>query len=74
MISKPSIASSPPAQPALPQRNLRTLPQAVEERPFLTIRWLRNLIYERGIPSYRLGGRVLVDLDELDACVERRSA
>lgn len=51
-------------------RDLHTLPQAVEARPFLTIRWLRNLIYERGIPSYRLGGRVLIDLNELDAYIE----
>lgn len=48
----------------------RTLEQAVEERTWLTLRYLRRLIYEHRIPSYKLGGRVLVDLQELDAFIE----
>jgi len=51
-------------------RDLRTLPQVVAERQYLTIRWLRRLIYEGRVPSYKLGGKVLVDLGEIDAFVE----
>ncbi|MGH9187906.1 MAG: hypothetical protein ACRD0U_19185 [Acidimicrobiales bacterium] len=52
-------------------RELRTLPQTVSERPFVSVRWLRRLIYQdRRLPSYKLGGRVLIDLIELDALIE----
>ncbi len=51
-------------------RDLRTLPQVVAEREYLTIRWLRRLIYEGRVPSYKLGGKVLVDLEEIDSYVE----
>jgi excisionase family DNA binding protein len=41
-------------------------------RPWATIRWLRGLISQRRIPYYNpTGGRVLIDLAELDAFAER---
>jgi excisionase family DNA binding protein len=49
---------------------LRTVAQAAEERPWLTERYLRRLIYERRIEYFKVGGRVLVDLDQLDRFVE----
>lgn len=51
-------------------RKIVTLAQAVEQRPFLTLRHLRRLIFERRLPFYKAGGKVLVDLDEIDAWVE----
>lgn len=50
---------------------LRTVAQAVDEREWLTERYLRRLIFERRVPHYKIGGRVLIDLDELDALVQR---
>ena len=52
---------------------LVSLNEAVVERPWATTtgndptRWLRRLVSERRIPFYKAGGRVLVDLDDLDA-------
>ena len=31
-----------------------------------TVRWLRRQVYEGNLPSHRVGGYVLVDLDDLD--------
>lgn len=50
-------------------RELRTLVQAAEERPFLTLRWLRQLVASERVPTYKLGGKVLIDLHELDEFV-----
>jgi hypothetical protein len=47
-----------------------TRAQAVEERDWLTPRLVRRLTEQRRIPSYRVAGRILVDLDELDAYVD----
>jgi hypothetical protein len=57
-------------------RELRTVKQATAERPYLTERWLRRLIYDRRLPHYKVAGKVLVDLIEVDALVEagRREA
>lgn len=52
---------------------LRTIPQVLAERPALRSagkqqdRWIRRTIYERRIPYYKSGGRVLVDLADIDA-------
>jgi len=61
---------------APPDRHLVNLDQAVEARPFLTKRHLRRLIAERRIPVFKFGGRVLIDLADLDRLVEasRRDA
>lgn len=33
-------------------------------------RWLRRLVYERRIPYHKVGGKVLLALEDLDALVE----
>lgn len=55
---------------ALDSGRLRTLKQTVEERPWLTERWLRRLIYERRIRYRKVGNRVLLDLADVDALAE----
>ena len=52
-------------------RNLLTLPQVVEARPWLTERYLRRLVYEKRVAYHRVGGRLLFDLADLDALAER---
>ena len=52
-------------------RQLVTLQQAVEQRPWLTERWLRLLVYERRVPFHKVGNRLVFDLADLDALVER---
>lgn len=55
-----------------PARNLVPLTEVPTLRPWATIRWLRGLISQRRIPYYNpTGGRVLIDLAELDAFAER---
>jgi hypothetical protein len=46
-----------------------TLKQLVEERPYLTERWVRSLVSARKLPHHKLGGRLLFDLDEVDRTV-----
>lgn len=51
----------------------------VESEPgyeWVTTRWLRRQIYEQRVVSYRVSGRVLIDLNDLDAMVDagRREA
>ena len=57
-------------QPAT-SRHLVTLRQAVEQRPWLTERWLRRLVFERRVPFHRVGSRLLFDLDDLDTLAEQ---
>ncbi len=56
---------------AVSTSTLRTIPQAIEERPYITERWMRRLVYESRIPYFKVGGRVLVDLTDIDAYVNR---
>jgi hypothetical protein len=49
---------------------LATIPQVLEQRPYVTERWLRRLRAERRVPTYTAGGRVLFDVDALDQFVE----
>jgi hypothetical protein len=51
-------------------RPLVTLSQAVVERPWLTERWLRRLVYERRVSFHKVGGRLLFDLTDLDRLAE----
>lgn len=51
-------------------RQLRTIAQVVEERPYATARWLRRCVSERRFPHHKVRGRVLVDLVDLDRYVE----
>jgi excisionase family DNA binding protein len=47
----------------------RTIPQIEAERPWATARYLRRLIFEKRLPYYKVGRRVLVSLAELDELV-----
>jgi hypothetical protein len=46
-----------------------TLRQVVEARPWITERWLRRAVQEHRVPFYKVDGRLLFDLDELDQYV-----
>lgn len=52
------------------ERALRTIKQVIAERPFATERWLRRLIYEKRLRYFKVGGKVLIDLNDLDELVE----
>lgn len=52
------------------KRNLVPLTLVPEYRPWANVRVLRRWIYERRIGNYKVGGRVLIDLDELDEFAE----
>ena len=47
----------------------RTIPQVLAARPWLTERYLRRLVYERRIGYSKVGGRILIDLMDVDALV-----
>ena len=47
-----------------------TLVQLIEQRPFLTERWIRRLVNERRIPFHKCGGKLVFDLVEIDKWVE----
>jgi excisionase family DNA binding protein len=51
-------------------RNLKPLKEVPASRDWTTERYLRRLVAERRIPFYKAGGKVLLDLDELDQYVE----
>ena len=52
-------------------RQLVTLAQAVEARPWVSERFLRRLVAERRVPFHKVGSRLLFDLDDLDNLAER---
>lgn len=41
------------------------------ERPHWTERQLRRMVAEKRVPFFKVEGRILFDLDELDAYAER---
>jgi hypothetical protein len=49
-----------------------TLKQALEQRPWLTERWLRKAVAQKLIPYYKLGTKLLFDLVDIDGYVEDR--
>lgn len=49
----------------------RTVAEIPDLRPHVTERWLRRLIRERRIVVSKVGGRVFVDLADLDRYMER---
>ena len=51
--------------------NLVPLIDVPKHRPWATVRWVRRMVYDERIGCYKVGGKVLVDLDELDAKVEQ---
>lgn len=52
------------------KREWRTLPQLLEERPWLTERHVRRLVSERRIPFSHAGRKLLFDLNDIDAWAE----
>lgn len=59
-------AADPGRTPAAPADLVR-LTEAQHHRPWATPRYVRRLVSERRIPSYRPGRHVLVSLGDLDA-------
>jgi excisionase family DNA binding protein len=57
---------------AQPSRRLHPLTKVANDDAYswATTRWLRRLIYERGLTYYKVGGKVLIDLNDLDRLVE----
>jgi hypothetical protein len=49
---------------------LATIRQVMEQRPYVTERWLRRLRAERRVTTFSAGGRVLFDLNDLDRYIE----
>jgi hypothetical protein len=47
-----------------------TLKQLVEERPFVTERWVRRKVAERRIPYAKTDGKLLFALEDIDKMVE----
>jgi excisionase family DNA binding protein len=52
-------------------RDLVPLTEVPAHRPWAKVRWLRRLVAEHRIPFYKVAGKVLLDLNELDAFAER---
>lgn len=52
-------------------RQLRTLPQVLEERSWTTEPFLRRLVKEKRVPFHKAGGKLLFDLADIDAYAER---
>ena len=53
-------------------RRLRPLTEVQQEPGYewATPRWLRRQVYECRLPNHKVGGRILIDLDDLDAAIE----
>jgi hypothetical protein len=47
-----------------------TLKQAIEQRPWLTERWLRRAVQERRLPFFKVDGKLVFNLADLDGYVE----
>ena len=54
----------------MPSRQLVSIKQATQERPWLTERFARRLVYERRVPFHKVGSKVLLDLADLDRLAE----
>ena len=52
------------------QRDLVALVDVPDRRPWTTVRWLRRAVYEHRIPYHKVGGKVLIDLADLDTMTE----
>ena len=51
-------------------RNLVPLKKVPDVRPWTTERWLRRMVSERRLAFYKVDGKVLFDLGDLDAYAE----
>lgn len=54
----------------MPNRQLTPLSKVPEHRGWVTERYLRRLVAEHRVPYFKAGGKVLIDLADLDAFVE----
>jgi len=52
-------------------RHLVPLRKVPELREWASERYLRRLVAERRVPFHKVGNRVLLDLDDLDALAEQ---
>jgi hypothetical protein len=51
-------------------RNLVPLIDVPKHRPWTNVRWLRRAVYEHRLPYHKVIGKVLIDLDDIDAFAE----
>jgi excisionase family DNA binding protein len=51
-------------------RNLMVMNQLLEQRPWLSERYVRRLVNERRIPFHKVGGKLLFDLNDVDRLAE----
>lgn len=49
--------------------DLLTMRQLLEAAPWLTERWVRSLVARRELPHYKVGGRLLFKLADVEAVV-----
>jgi hypothetical protein len=49
-----------------------TFQQVLKDYPYLTSRWLRRAVFEKKVPHYKLGGRLLFDPVELDQWIRNQ--
>lgn len=49
---------------------LRTLPQLLDECPWLTERWVRSMVADGRLPRRKVGKRLLFRLDDLTPLIE----
>ena len=64
MVAGPTKSRVPTARQLVPLRDVHKL------RPWGTERLLRRLVFERRLPFHKIGGRVFIALDDLDAFAE----
>lgn len=57
--------------PKLNPEKLVTFNQLVEAHTWMTTRWLRRAVEQKRIPYYKVDGRLLFDLDEVEQYVVR---
>lgn len=64
-----ATGSTSPPKPSRSEQ-WRHLPAVPMERPGATQRWLRTLCSEKRLPFSKVGGKVFVNLDDLDALMD----
>jgi hypothetical protein len=49
--------------------NLVSFKQLLERHPWMTERWLRRAVQQKRLPYYKVDGRLIFDLDEVNRYV-----